>query len=135
MTAESISQKHICTIDGCEKSPRKGGNICAMHYHRHWRTGSYSVKPREIRKTISNGYVMLGGDRLHRIVYKQRHGESVPPCWNCGAPLSWDMGKAMHVAFPQSDAAMPRPVAIGREAFLCARLPFYYARFNPGDNL
>jgi len=69
-----------------------------MHYHRLYRTGTttkgpYIVKP---RKDV-NGYIHYGLVALHRIAYRYKYGDNLPPCWSCGKELSWDDGKKMHI--------------------------------------
>ena len=72
--------------------------MCAMHYHRVYRTGSTIQSPKimSVRKDTS-GYLCYGKERIHRMVYKARHPIDLPPCWHCDAELSWDMGKKMHI--------------------------------------
>lgn len=89
----------VCRLDGCEK-PTRGGNetLCAMHYHRWYRNGTFeTVREKATRHQRDDGYVYIGPEREHRIVYREHYGESLPDCWGCGIPLSWDMGKRMHI--------------------------------------
>ena len=68
-----------------------------MHYHRQYRTGSTVLSPKVCNIHEKEGYMYAGHYRVHRIVYRIEHPDVLPPCWGCGAELSWDMGKEMHI--------------------------------------
>lgn len=70
-----------------------------MHYHRVYRTGSTTQKPKLVNITgrKDSPYFHVGKERLHRIIFKLEYPQRVPDCWHCGSPLSWEMGKKMHI--------------------------------------
>ena len=91
-----------CGITGCDKPARPGRQpICAMHYHRQYRTGrTERDEPLGRWLNSSDGYYvsvsaehpLAGKDgvvREHRAVAYDTHGEGPHPCHWCGKMLEW----------------------------------------------
>lgn len=103
--------KNKCSIDGCEKTVR-GGNIpvCNMHYTRHYRTGSYDLKPSKRAQRIENaagyesiykpGHMLSDGRGYvyeHRYIYFEKVDRSPSSCGICGERISWDNCHIDHI--------------------------------------
>lgn len=87
-----------CSVEGCARERKsKRSDYCSLHYMRVWRYGRTSLREDVKPKLEPSGYVRVGSEREHRKVFKKAYAEIVPDCWGCGKPLSWDMGKAMHI--------------------------------------
>lgn len=91
-----------CDVDGCGKQARPGRQpICAMHYHRRYRTGSLDRdEPLGRWLNTSDGYYVTisaehplagkgGVVREHRAVAYDTHGEGHHPCYWCGKVIDW----------------------------------------------
>lgn len=100
----------MCKIEGCSNDVRyKSQGVCQKHYFRMMRNGSYHLKPKkESRSVDSRGYILLymphhklaskrGVIREHTVVAYEKYGDSLPDCELCGKPLSWGMGRSMHI--------------------------------------
>jgi 5-methylcytosine-specific restriction endonuclease McrA len=112
--------KKLCDVDGCEKPARSGSAAyCKMHYHRMYRYGTLERTTKANRYIGRDGYVYIGAQREHRIVYRNHHGDRVPPCWGCGKPLSWDMGKGMHIDHINEDRTDNRISNLRASCYQC----------------
>lgn len=92
----------VCEVDGCGKPARVGRQpICAMHYHRRYRTGTFD-KAAPLHRwmngtdgyyvNIAAGHPLAGKNgvvREHRAVAYDEYGEGPHPCHWCGKPLEW----------------------------------------------
>ena len=91
-----------CDVDGCGKQARPGRQpICAMHYHRRYRTGSLERDEPSYRWiNKSDGYyVNISADhplagkngvvREHRVVAYDKYGDGPHSCHWCGTVLQW----------------------------------------------
>lgn len=101
----------LCVVENCAKPPRSGAaDLCAMHYHRVYRTGSLERRKPKDSYSHSNGYVQVrvpdhplaqrrGHDYEyeHRVVFYDAHGEGPFMChWCDRAPLFWDVVQIDH---------------------------------------
>jgi 5-methylcytosine-specific restriction endonuclease McrA len=93
----------LCKIDGCGRTAMYTEmGVCQKHYFRFRRNGVFETKDRNPKERYENGRGYFSvyepshplsskGGLLseHRMIVYAKHGENLPDCELCGAPVKW----------------------------------------------
>lgn len=103
-----------CAEVGCENMARPGRQpICAMHYHRRYRTGTTYKEEPAYRGVSTGGYSYVYADHPmagkkgiayeHRVVAYDHYGDGPHSCHWCGDHLDWSTACVDHRNEDKSD--------------------------------